>query len=243
MSSAALEIKRPSWESVRKAYEEINTANPNDKNLQEIFKQAIIDNGKWRGKTEKISKNTAENIIQSIKDEQYDDKIWQRYALVGGIPLSEYINYKDFFRFGYAYQDYSNTCAMQVSYALNYGGMPLHTKIKAKEYNSIYGKDEKYLYITGVINTINFLQLKNVWGNADEPYNPKSMQTKQENIDFYNNEFSKFNKNGVVAMIISGWNDANGHITLWHGEKKQFIDNTNYLLDKRDFVIIEKLYF
>lgn len=150
---------------------------------------------------------------------------------------------KDFIEQLKDYADYSNTCALQVSYALNYGGIPLHTEIKAKEYHSIYGKDKEYLYITGVINTINFLLSKSVWGNADEPYSPKSMQIKQENIDFYNNEFSKFDKSGVVAMIINGWDNANGHITLWNGKKKQFIDNTNYLLDKRDWVVIEKLYF
>ena len=134
---ATIKIQRPSFKEVRKEYDKINTANPNDENLQETFRQGIVDNGIWRGKTEKVSKNTAENIIQSIKNEQYDDNVWQRYALVGGKPLSEYINYKDFFRFGYVYQDYGNTCALQVSYALNYGGVPLHTEIKVKEYNSM----------------------------------------------------------------------------------------------------------
>lgn len=91
-----------------------------------------------------------------------------------------------------------------------------------------------------------FLQLKSVWGNADEPYNPKSMQTKQENIDFYENEFSKFNKNGVVAMIINGWSNAGGHITLWNGETKSFVDYdpnlyNNYLL--YGDAVVTKLYF
>lgn len=69
------------------------------------------------------------------------------------------------------------------------------------------------------------------------------MRTKQDNIIFYNNEFSKFSKNGVVAMIISGWSDANGHITLWNGKDKKFLDNSNYLLDSRDIVIVKELYF
>jgi|GEM_PF-2833120 len=242
-ASASIKCKRPNWESVREAYNKINTANPNDKNLQEIFKQAIIDKGKWYGFSQKAAEQTAKEVIEQIINNNYDDSIWQRYALVGGTPLSEYISHKNFFDKSPNYADYSNTCALQVSYALNYGGMPLHTEIKVKEYNSMYGKDKEYLYITRVINTINFLHSKSVWGNADEPYNPKSMQTKQENIDFYNNEFSKFDKSGVVAMIINGWDNANGHITLWNGKKKQFIDNTNYLLDKRDWVVIEKLYF
>ncbi|WP_394949830.1 T6SS effector amidase Tae4 family protein [uncultured Helicobacter sp.] len=69
------------------------------------------------------------------------------------------------------------------------------------------------------------------------------MRTKQDNIIFYNNEFSKFSKNGVVAMIISGWSDANGHIALWNGKDKKFLDNSNYLLDSRDIVIVQELYF
>ena len=80
----SIKIQRPSFKEVRKEYDKINTANPNDENLQEAFRQGIVDNGIWRGKTEKVSKNTAENIIQSIKNEQYDDNVWQRYALVGG---------------------------------------------------------------------------------------------------------------------------------------------------------------
>lgn len=47
----------------------------------------------------------------------------------------------------------------------------------------------------------------------------------------------------MVAMIISGWSDANGHITLWNGKDKKFLDNSNYLLDSRDTVIVKKLYF
>ncbi|RDU60068.1 hypothetical protein CQA53_11100 [Helicobacter didelphidarum] len=171
--------------------------------------------------------------------------------MVGGTPLSEYINYKNFFGRSAGYADYSNTCALQVSYALNYGGMPIKDSIsrdktkrpKGFENVTILQGTDNHNYITGVINITSFLQLKSFWGNADEPYNPKTMTTKQENINFYNNEFSKFDKSGVVAMIISGWSNADGHITLWNGKDKKFLDNFNYLLDVRDIVIIKKLYF
>lgn len=69
------------------------------------------------------------------------------------------------------------------------------------------------------------------------------MRTKQENIIFYNSKFSEFSKNGVVAMIISGWSDANGHVTLWNEKDKKFLDNSNYLLDSRDIIIVKELYF
>jgi len=59
------------------------------------------------------------------------------------------------------------------------------------------------------------------------------MQFKQENIEFYHNEFLNFNQTGVVAMEIDGWDDADGHITLWDGSN--FLDyrkelNNNYLI-------------
>ncbi|BAM13246.1 hypothetical protein HCN_p07 (plasmid) [Helicobacter cinaedi PAGU611] len=229
--SKSIECRRPSFKEVRKEYDKINTANPNDENLQEAFRQGIVDNGIWRGKTEKISKNTAENIIQSIKDGQYDDNVWQRYALVGGKPLSEYINYKDFFRFGYVYQDYSNTCAMQVSYALNYGGMPLHTEIKAKEYNSMYGRGEKYLYILGADYIGRYLNDK--WGKAEVAIEPKSNDERKLT-------FNNLQGNTGIA-VIKGRHFINqkfssnfSHTTLWN--TNDFVDvqnktNYNYLLE------------
>lgn len=225
--------------------------NPNDMNLQETFRKAIIDNGVWRGISSKVVEQKAQEILTQIQNDRYDDSVWQRYALVGGTPLSEYINHKNFFGRSPNYADYSNTCALQVSYALNYGGMPLKDFIsrdktkrpKGFENITILQGTDNYDYITGVINVINLLQLKSVWGDADKPYNSKIMITKQENIIFYNSKFSKFSKSGVVAMIISGWGDANGHITLWSGKDKKFLDNSNYLLDSRDTVIVKKLYF
>ena len=44
-------------------------------------------------------------------------------------------------------------------------------------------------------------------------------------------------------MEISGWNNAKGHIILWNGKDKKFLDNSNYLLDSRDIVIVKELYF
>jgi len=163
----SINIKRPCWDSVKKAYNEINEANPNDKSLQEKFKQGIIAEGKYRGKSEAFSINIAENVIRNIQNGLYNDKVWQRYALVGGYigkqggifgVLGEYIRHKDFFGKSPNYADFSNTCALQISYALNYGGMPIKNKIEYKEYNSNYGNNLEHIYITGVVSIINFLQ-------------------------------------------------------------------------------------
>jgi len=72
----SINIKRPCWDSVKKAYNEINEANPNDKSLQEKFKQGIIAEGKYRGKSEAFSINIAENVIRNIQNGLYNDKVW-----------------------------------------------------------------------------------------------------------------------------------------------------------------------
>lgn len=170
----------------------------------------------------------------------------KRYEKVGGQALRE---------FNRDSESYINTCAFKLSYALNYGGMPLNKYISRQQITSrpiafqnalILGDKANNNYFMRVKEIRQFLQLKNVWGNADKPYNPKTMTTKQENIDFYNNELSRFNKNGVVAMIISGWSNAGGHITLWNGEDKKFLDYdenlyNNYLLYGN--AIVTELYF
>lgn len=153
-------IQRPQWESVKKAYDIINMASPSDENLQNIFKQAIIENGIWRGKTKEEANIVAENTIESISNNKYDDFVWQRYALVGGQPLKEYINHRKLFDKNYEYKDYSNTCALRMSYALNNGGMPLKTmltnEISSKIGGILQGKNN-HKYVMGAKNMGNFL--------------------------------------------------------------------------------------
>ena len=70
------------------------------------------------------------------------------------------------------------------------------------------------------------------------------MSSKNENTAFYNDEFMSFDKNGIVVMKIVGWGEsAYGHTTLWNGKEGKFVDNSNFLLDVRDNVIVTKFYF
>ena len=226
-----LNLKRPKWEDVSKAYKEIN----------EIGK-AEYYNTLEKAKQEGLSDNMARHRAELAQAQK-------RYEKVGGQALRE---------FNRDSESYINTCAFKLSYALNYGGMPLNKYISRQQITSrpiafqnalILGDKANNNYFMRVKEIRQFLQLKSVWGNADEPYNPKIMKTKQENIDFYNNEFSKFDKSGVVAMIISGWSDAGGHITLWDGANelnKVFLDYdenlyNNYLLYGNS--IVTDLYF
>lgn len=226
-----LNLKRPKWEDVSKAYNEIN----------EIGKAEYYNTLK-KAKQEGLSDNMARHRAELAQAQK-------RYEKVGGQALRE---------FNRDSESYINTCAFKLSYALNYGGMPLNKYISRQQITSrpiafqnalILGDKANNNYFMRVKEIRQFLQLKSVWGNADEPYNPKIMKTKQENIDFYNNEFSKFDKSGVVAMIISGWSDAGGHITLWDGANelnKVFLDYdenlyNNYLLYGN--AIVTELYF
>ena len=109
------------------------------------------------------------------------------------------------------YQDYGNTCALQVSYALNYGGMPLHTEIKVKEYNSMYGRGEKYLYILGADYMGRYLNDK--WGKAEISITAtdSGKTAALEQIK---------DKKGIVVM-----KGNYSHTTLWNGSK--FVDVEN----------------
>lgn len=225
----SIKCKRADFDDVKKAYDVINMANPNDMNLQETFRKAIIDNGVWRGISSKAAGQKAQEILTQIQNDSYDDSVWQRYALVGGTPLSEYINHKNFFGRSSGYADYSNTCALQVSYALNYGGMPLHTEIKPKEYKSMYGKDKQYLYILGADYMGRFLQDK--WGKAE------ISGTLHNNLDRQTMLTKLKGQKGIATMrgnhfVNNTLVGSFSHTTLWNLD--EFVDvqnktNINYL--------------
>lgn len=59
----SIKCKRADFDDVKKAYDIINMANPNDMNLQEIFRKAIIDNGVWRGISSKAAGQKAQEIL------------------------------------------------------------------------------------------------------------------------------------------------------------------------------------
>ena len=218
----SIKCKRADFDDVKKAYDVINMANPNDMNLQETFRKAIIDNGVWRGISSKAAEQKAQEILTQIQNDSYDDSVWQRYALVGGTPLSEYINYKDFFGKSPDYADYSNTCALQVSYALNYGSMPLHTEIKPKEHKSMYGKDKQYLYILGTDYMGSFLNDK--WGKAE------ISETLHNNVDRQAMLTKLKGQKGIATMrgnhfVNNTLVKSFSHTTLWNLD--EFVDVQN----------------
>jgi hypothetical protein len=94
---------------------------------------------------------------------------------------------------------WTNTCALRLSYVLNYSGVQI-PQIKRK---TVSGGDHRH-YFFRVKDVIEFLHLR--WGKPDLqlPF-PESQQTVLGE------------KQGVVLFEVKGWNDANGHATLWNG--------------------------
>lgn len=174
----------------------------------------------------KIAYQRIDNLGKSEQDPVQKAK--PKYELIGGEPYDKFKN---------APHTYENTCALRMSYALNYGGIPIQPTPDTK---ILIGGDKK-LYVLGSQDIRNFLYVK--W-KYQKPYNPKYMDSKQENQSFYQDELLQFKKNGIVVMRIDGWGEsAYGHATLWDGKDKKFVDDSNYLLDDRDKVIVRQFYF
>lgn len=241
---ATLIIKRPSWEGVKEAY----------KHIYEVGKLAY---------NECYKKLKLQGFNDYYAEEQANVCSSQaRYNLVGGQAKSEFERDS---------KTYINTCALRVSYAFNYGGMLLNnkkSKVKLTEGTKLVGADEN-IYYTGV-SGIKELLLEN-WKRL-QPYSEENNRdfykifydhkkepfktlvdeerniinrTRVEEIREDNLNFLRILKSleikGVVTMIIEGWGNAGGHTTLWKGN--DFIDETHYLNDKRDFVFVRELCF
>ncbi|MCL2897379.1 type VI secretion system amidase effector protein Tae4 [Brenneria tiliae] len=117
---------------------------------------------------------------------------------------------------------WENSCAVRMSYVLNYTGHPI-PRIGSK---TVSGADRKW-YFYRVKDVIEYLN--NVWGNADLIINYPQLPVEQLK-----------NKNGLILFEVSGWGDANGHATFWNGslcsDHCYFNDtNANYTTNKANF--------
>lgn len=113
-------------------------------------------------------------------------------AVVGG-AVAKNINLPD------PRQRWSNTCAVRMSYILNYSG----TLIPHIPGQTASGADKRW-YFFRVKNLIAFLKQR--WGNADSiiKYPPSGGG-------------ALAGKKGLILFEVSGWTDAEGHATLWNG--------------------------
>ncbi|TLD80355.1 hypothetical protein LS70_009245 [Helicobacter sp. MIT 11-5569] len=203
-----------------------------------------------------------------------DLNIYPRYALVGKQPLGEYVRFKIDRHYNgewrknpnEVYQDFSNTCALRVSYALNYGGIPIKDLCYLPS-GALKGEDG-HLYYTGVprikellknnwnkgkrikpfSERINYKEFYKVFYDKKEEYlniinDPKLLQkVRKANQDFFDT-LKSLNQNGIVTMDIDGWGNAGGHTTFFNKESKGFLDDTNYLNDRKMHIFVRELCF
>lgn len=94
---------------------------------------------------------------------------------------------------------WSNTCAVRMSYILNYSGL-LVPRVPEK---TVSGADKRW-YFFRVRHLVDFLTQR--WGAPDlvVPFPPAGGGP-------------LVGKQGVALFIVSGWSDAAGHATLWNG--------------------------
>lgn len=93
-------------------------------------------------------------------------------------------------------QRWENTCAVRMSYILNYSGLLIPRAVG----QTVSGADKRWYYFR-VPRLIEFL--KQQWGQADQvvKYPPPGGG-------------ALAGKNGVIVFEVSGWMDAAGHATL-----------------------------
>lgn len=116
----------------------------------------------------------------------------QRVATLVGGYVEKNINNPD------PSQKWTNTCAVRMSYILNHAGFII-PKIPGQ---TVSGGDQRQ-YFFRVKNLITFLQAK--WGKPDiVKYPPSGGGTLA-------------GKKGVILFEVSGWDDAQGHATLFDG--------------------------
>ena len=148
---------------------------------------------------------------------------------------------------------YYNTCALRVSYALNYSTHPIKN-MKKQVVGRGYKDKDNHTYYLGVFDIIELLKLNwkvlswnkstynqvkaNIQCGCSEDFY-HSMTSKAENQKFFK-ELQSIKRKGIAAMIGT---DGLRHTTLWNGNNfvdvefnyYNFLDETNY--------IIKELYF
>lgn len=95
-----------------------------------------------------------------------------------------------------------NTCAVRMSRALNYGGLPISGKLLSHlKLSSMAGADHKH-YLFRVREMKVFIA------------NALGVTPVHATKDF---QHAFAGKRGIVAFAVSGWSDASGHVALWDG--------------------------
>lgn len=169
----------------------------------------------------------------------------KRYEMIGGQAYREFMNNKI---------NLYNTCALRVSYALNYSTHPIKDMEKQNSGRAYSGNDG-HIYYLGVPDIVELLNKnwkhlswdKSTYSQVKEKIKRgcsedfyKGMTSKAENIHFFE-EPQSIQRKGIIAM---NGTDGLRHTTLWNGS--DFLDtylelSRNYLIESQ--YIIRYLYF
>lgn len=217
----SIKIQRPSFNSVEKGYREINALPQEQENEAKDLIYSLL-----------ITQNYTQ--LESLQIADYYKQVAARYVKIGGGAYNQFINDMD---------KYYNTCALRVSYALNYSTHPINT-MDRQVMGRGYQGDDKQTYYLGVFDIIELLKLnwkELTWkqptytqvkekikcGCSEDFYH--NMTSKDENQQFFK-ELQSIQRKGIVAMIgTSGLR----HTTLWNGSKFLDVENgmaRNYYL-------------
>ena len=268
-----LAIERPSFVFFKEAYKEIFELQDKNGKLMEKLEEAI----KQQLKIYQIKQEYTREILAKIEvriDELNQYGVYPRYVKVGGKALEEYTRFiidDALNELGYKlnaqkYQNFANSCALQVSYAFNNGKMPIKSLCTLPT-NALRG-DDGHLYYTGVpkikelliknwkqvkpfskTNTKDFYKV--FYANKEQHQsiasNPISRQkVRDENKKFFET-LKALKQNGIVTMDIDTWDDAGGHTTFFDGENGKFLDDYdgehNYLNHKNEYIFVRELCF
>lgn len=268
-----LAIERPSFVFFKKAYKEIFELQDKNGKFMDKLKEAI----KQQLKIYQIKQEYTKEILEKIEvriDELKQYSIYPRYAEVGGKALEEYTRFiidDALNELGYKlnvqkYQNFANSCALQVSYAFNNGKMPIKS-LCALPSNALRG-DDGHLYYTGVpkikeLLLRNWKQVKPFSKNNTKDFykvfytnknqypfianDPISRQkVRDENKKFFET-LKALKQNGVVTMDIDAWDNAGGHTTFFDGDSGKFLDDCdgehNYLNHHEETIFVRELCF
>lgn len=120
--------------------------------------------------------------------------------------------------------DWENTCAARMSYALNRSGVRLP---KAPADGSLVG-DDKFNYWVRVKDLKAFMIKR--FKSPDISYSPKqvsdtrSTEAKQRIKEVETQLLPKIKgKKGIIVFDVKGWSNASGHFTLWDGKNLAYV--------------------
>ncbi len=242
-------VKWQEWEKFKKYYLNMHKINTNDR----IESKNRIE--QEEGRLDRWVKSK-DNIFRYEEKDFIDAEI--RYYRIKGAIYDLFMNSP--------YQRI-NTCTARLSKALYDYGISIK-RLKGMEsadlaYAGKNTNDDRILI--KVKDMVTFLKESEHFGELetysatnganfyhtfyDESYDKLVLNKKilnQTRVDEIRQDNEKFHTNlngkkGIIALEIEAWGDAFGHITLW--ENNDFVDESEFLPDKREYVFVKTLYF